>query len=53
MTSERDSAHFRTLERLGAMPRPARGIAGGDRERPMFQPVKTPRDPRDPTPRNT
>jgi hypothetical protein len=29
MTIERDSVHFRILERLCAMPRPVRGIAGG------------------------
>jgi hypothetical protein len=28
MTVERDSVHFRILERLCAMPRPVRGIAG-------------------------
>jgi hypothetical protein len=29
MTIERDSVHFRILERLCAMPKPVRGIAGG------------------------
>jgi len=29
MTIERDSVHFRILERLCTMPRPVRGIAGG------------------------
>ena len=33
MTIERDSVHFRILERLCAMPRPVRGIAGGMLER--------------------
>jgi hypothetical protein len=29
MTIERDSVHFRILERLCAMPKPVRGISGG------------------------
>jgi hypothetical protein len=33
MAIERDSVHFRILERLCAMPRPVRGIAGGMLER--------------------
>jgi hypothetical protein len=33
MTIERDSVHFRILERLCAMPRPVRGIAGAMLER--------------------
>ena len=33
MTIARDSVHFRILERLCAMPRPVRGIAGGMLER--------------------
>jgi len=33
MTVERDSVHFRILERLCAMPRPVRGIAGAMLER--------------------
>jgi hypothetical protein len=33
MTIERDSAHFRILERLCTMPRPVRGIAGAMLER--------------------
>lgn len=33
MTIERDSVHFRILERLCSMPRPVRGISGGMLER--------------------
>ena len=33
MTIERDSVHFRILERLCAMPRPVRGISGAMLER--------------------
>jgi hypothetical protein len=33
MAIERDSAHFRILERLCTMPRPVRGIAGAMLER--------------------
>jgi hypothetical protein len=33
MTIERDSVHFRILERLCTMPKPVRGIAGGMLER--------------------
>jgi hypothetical protein len=33
MTIERDSVHFRILERLCSMPKPVRGIAGGMLER--------------------
>jgi hypothetical protein len=33
MTVKRDSVHFRILERLCAMPRPVRGIAGAMLER--------------------
>ena len=38
MTIERDSVHFRILERLCAMPRPVRGIAGAMLERHFSAP---------------
>jgi hypothetical protein len=38
MAIERDSAHFRILERLCAMPRPVRGIAGAMLERHFSAP---------------
>ena len=38
MAMERDSAHFRILERLCAMPRPVRGIAGAMLERHFSAP---------------
>ena len=38
MTIERDSVHFRILERLCTMPRPVRGIAGAMLERHFSAP---------------
>jgi hypothetical protein len=39
MTVERDSVHFRILERLCAMPRPVRGIAGAMLDRHFGAPA--------------
>ena len=39
MTIERDSVHFRILERLCAMPKPVRGISGAMLERHFGTPA--------------
>ena len=39
MTIERDSVHFRILERLCAMPKPVRGISGAMLERHFGAPA--------------